>query len=167
VYTQEIVCPSCGKMTNVNVPDSGHTTTPCQRWSCSAKIKVVVDEKGRITEIKDDSCIIATACIEAAGKGDDCRELTVLRAFRDWYLRERPEGTLLIAEYYKVAPVLLRKINSRSNRAIIWQDIFSQIRSAVELIEVGEREAAIACYRGLIENLQVSLSNVPIEVASP
>ena len=154
MYTQEIVCPRCGKMTTVNVPDSGRTTTPCQRAFCSAKIVVEVDEQGRITKIADDSCIIATACFKVVGDADDCRELVVLREFRDWYLRERPEAPASISEYYAIAPVICERINSLPDRAAIWQDVFCHVRRAVDLVESGERDQAIACYRHLLDGLK-------------
>ena len=44
-------------------------------------------------------CFLTSACTEARGLPDDCHELTVLRAFRDGYLRSQPEGEAEIAEY--------------------------------------------------------------------
>ena len=37
-------------------------------------------------------CFLTSACTEARGLPDDCHELTVLRSFRDGYLRSQPEG---------------------------------------------------------------------------
>ena len=44
-------------------------------------------------------CFLTSACTEARGLPDDCHELTVLRSFRDGYLRSQPEGEAEIAEY--------------------------------------------------------------------
>ena len=45
-------------------------------------------------------CFLTSACVEAKGLADDCHELSVLRNFRENYLRTVPEGRREIAEYY-------------------------------------------------------------------
>jgi hypothetical protein len=154
MYTQEIVCPRCGKMTTVNVPDVGSATTPCQRTFCSAKIVISVDKQGKILKIGTDSCIIATACFKVVGDEDDCRELDVLREFRDWYMRERPEAAASISEYYAIAPVICQQINSLPNHAAIWRQVVCDVRRAVDLVESGKRDQAIACYQHLLDGLK-------------
>ena len=52
-------------------------------------------------------CFITTAVCEYYGKADDCRELTILRNYRDSWLRKQPDGELLIQEYYRTAPLLV------------------------------------------------------------
>lgn len=155
MYTQEIVCPRCGKMTAVNVPDTGRATTPCQRAFCSAKIVVVVDEHGRVKSVYDDSsCVIATACLQSTGELEDCRELEVLRRFRDWYIREHPQGGLEISEYYRLAPALCEQISQTSNKTDIWYEILLEVRRTVNLIESGEREKAVAYYQNFFDGLK-------------
>ena len=43
-------------------------------------------------------CFLTSACTEARGLPDDCHELTVLRAFRDGYLRSQPEPCVAMIE---------------------------------------------------------------------
>ena len=53
MYTQEIICPYCGKMTIVNVADTaGKTITPCQRFWCKQKIIVITDNEGKVVTVK-------------------------------------------------------------------------------------------------------------------
>lgn len=52
-------------------------------------------------------CFITTATCAAEGQADDCAELTAFRAFRDGWLRQRPDGPERIAEYYAVAPSIV------------------------------------------------------------
>ena len=51
-------------------------------------------------------CFLTSACTAARGLPDNCRELTVLRAFRDGYMQTLPEGKRDIQEYYRCAPVI-------------------------------------------------------------
>ena len=60
-------------------------------------------------------CFLTSACTEARGLPDDCHELTVLRSFRDGYLRSQPEGEAEIAEYYAVAPKIVDAIRSKAD----------------------------------------------------
>ena len=55
-------------------------------------------------------CFLTSACVEAKGLTDNCRELMVLRTFRDTYLKNRECGCLDICEYYHVAPTIVEKI---------------------------------------------------------
>lgn len=56
-------------------------------------------------------CFITTAVCREEGKPDDCAELTAFRAFRDGYLQSCPDGPALIAEYYKIAPCIVARID--------------------------------------------------------
>jgi|WetSurMetagenome_2_1015567.scaffolds.fasta_scaffold431966_1 hypothetical protein len=63
MYTQEIKCPGCGKLTRVNVCDGeGKAITPCGvKLSnnfflpddyCNTKIVVITDKSGNVIEIR-------------------------------------------------------------------------------------------------------------------
>ena len=52
-------------------------------------------------------CFLTSACVEAKGLPDDCRELTVLRNFRDTYLKASADGQRDVCEYYHVAPMIV------------------------------------------------------------
>ena len=70
-------------------------------------------------------CFITTAVCEAEGKPDDCPELTAFRAFRDGWLKQQPDGQLLIDEYYNIAPGIVTCINLASER----EKRYAQLRS--------------------------------------
>ena len=84
----------------------------------------------------DDSCYITTACIRAKHLPDDCEELTLLRRFRDSYMRSQPGGEEDIRAYYRSAPSLVERINARKDAAQIWSVIYEEmILPCVELIK--------------------------------
>lgn len=109
-----------------------------------------------------EGCFLTTACTQARGLPDDCHELTVLRDFRDSYLRSLPEGIMEIAEYYAVAPNIVQKIYKRADAFSVLDRIYTQlILPCVALIQTGENAKAHRLYREYLESLVQN--NVPPE----
>lgn len=94
------------------------------------------------------SCFLTSACVEAKGLPDDCHELTVLRNFRDTFMKENEEYAPAICEYYHTAPSIVEKINAMPDRMQIYEDIYNDlVLPCVELIEKGENKDAYIKYR--------------------
>jgi hypothetical protein len=104
---------------------------------------------------KKKGCYITTACVAARGLPDDCEELTVLRAFRDGYMRSQADGPEMIAEYYRRAPAIVAAIQARDDAAAIFDRLFEVIRQCVRLIQDGRHPAALELYRTMALRLQV------------
>lgn len=102
------------------------------------------------------NCFLTSACVEAKGLADDCHELTVLRAFRDGYMRSTPECAPDICEYYHVAPGIVEKIRQLPNAIDIFENIYSElVIPCVALIEAGKKHEAYTAYRDYVQNLRV------------
>lgn len=100
-------------------------------------------------------CYLTSACVEAKGLADNCRELTVLRAFRDGYMRTTSTGAADICEYYHTAPVIVEKIKALPNAKEIFDRIYSElVLPCVEMIESGKHEEAYAAYKNYTRKLQ-------------
>lgn len=77
------------------------------------------------TRKEDDGfCIITTAACHVLHKGDDCNELNTLRRFRDMASDENHIIRDLVKEYYRVAPLLLDKINVLPEKEEIYQHLW-------------------------------------------
>lgn len=99
---------------------------------------------------KDSSggCYLTSACVEAKGLADDCRELSTLRRFRDGYLTNAEGGKAEIDEYYRIAPVIVNHIKERPNALAIFDKIYMElVLPCVEMIDAGENERAHQLYR--------------------
>ena len=155
MYTQEIICPYCGKMTRVNVADTkGETITPCQRYWCKRKILVVTNEQGQVVTIeKGERCFLTTACLQAAGLPDNCKELQTLRRFRDEYVSRLPNGSAILSHYYHESPQIIEAISRSSSREAEYSEILSIVRSAVTLIDAGSNSEALSVYSMLVDKL--------------
>lgn len=66
-------------------------------------------------------CYITTAVCEFYGKPDDCHELTQFRKFRDEWLSKQEGGKKLILDYYKDAPSIVKKIDSKEDREKVYR----------------------------------------------
>jgi len=71
-------------------------------------------------------CFITTAVCRYLGKPDNCRELTVFRAFRDGYLRQQHDGEALIDLYYRIAPGIVTAIEFADDPDTVYPAIWQQ-----------------------------------------
>ena len=100
-------------------------------------------------------CFLTSACTEARGLPDDCEELSVLRAFRDGYMKSLPQGQADICKYYHTAPAIVEKIRARPNANEIFDRIYTElVLPCVELILSEKNEEAYTKYRDYVNLLQ-------------
>ncbi len=98
-----------------------------------------------------DGCYITTAVCEELGKPDDCYELTQFRHFRDDWLSFQPDGKELIKLYYKTAPRIVQKIDSRPEKHEIYaylRDTF--LSKCLGFIESGKNEKCKHIYTNMM-----------------
>lgn len=100
-------------------------------------------------------CFLTSACTEAKGLPDDCKELTVLRSFRDGYMKHTENGASEICAYYHFAPLIVEKIKSSAESKTIFEQIYNElVLPCVELIEDQKNEEAHKKYRAYVEMLK-------------
>lgn len=99
-------------------------------------------------------CFLTTACIRARNLPDDCEELTVLRAFRDSYLSENEERKTMVAEYYEIAPVIVKVIQSSPYSLSEFESIYDTIGVCVKLIRREQFQEALEAYRAMVQRLK-------------
>lgn len=118
-------------------------------------VKAVWDNTvGKIFGGGGGGCYITTAICEEFGKADDCYELTAFRKFRDNWLKQQPNGEMLITRYYKTAPQIVDLINKQPNRTAIYQFINENYLSKCLLyIEKGENDKCKNAYIEMMEYL--------------
>jgi hypothetical protein len=132
---------------------------PSQGWfesddSYRDRIASEADEHRGSDDSSSSGCFLTTACTEVAGLADDCTELTVLRQFRDGFLARQPNGHLLIREYYQVAPQIVASIQKSPRRLDILNDVLSDVRVAVKLVQSGQNNTALDCYGKMFARLK-------------
>ena len=123
-------------------------------WDRAAATKEFQYRTG-LDERPSKGCFITTAVCESFGKADDCYELTAFRNFRDKWLALQTDGKILIDEYYEVAPKIVAKINSLSNSAEVYKNIWSEyLQSCLKAIEVGDNSKCKKIYVAMVNSLK-------------
>ena len=85
----------------------------------------------------------------------DCAELTAFRAFRDGWLRQRPDGPERIAEYYAVAPSIVAGVEYCDDAPARYAEIRSRwLGPCYAALQRGEMERCYDTYRDMVQTLQ-------------
>lgn len=104
-------------------------------------------------------CFITTVVCEYFGKSDDCIELNTLRNYRDTWLKNQPDGPMLIAEYYNNAPIIVSKMKTSEQFEeycrYLWNDY---IQPCLRFIEKGELEHCKNRYIEMFRYMQSQFS---------
>lgn len=116
----------------------------------------IENKDGKLNSLTENGgdCFLTSACVQYAGKSDDCVELTTLRRFRDSYMRQTQIGRALIDEYYQVAPKIVQRINTSNKQETYYSYINEVIDRCVNFIENGENEKALTEYRFMTLNFK-------------
>jgi hypothetical protein len=101
-------------------------------------------------------CYITTATFIALNICDDnCYELKKFRWYRDNILSKEPDGPELIKEYYKTAPLIVKRIEETSNRDEIYKQIWANyLKPCLEYLEKKEFNKVKDIYVSMVRNLQ-------------
>ena len=123
--------------------------------------KKAYDEAWRDSHDHEDSkksgCFITSACVRTMGLPDDCEALRVFREFRDNYLKSRPGGEEIIAEYYALAPQIVKAIDHSPDAGQVYSHLFADlVEPVLTLILAGQFEQAISQYRSHVERLRAA-----------
>lgn len=94
------------------------------------------------------------------GLEDNCYQLSILRKYRDDYLTKFQDGANDVEHYYKIAPDIVSKINSSSNKNEILNNIYNQlIIPCISLIENKEFDKAHKFYKNYTLQLEKYFKN--------
>lgn len=98
-------------------------------------------------------CFLTSACCSYKELPDDCYELTTLRKFRDNYLKNIPNGQIMIEEYYSIAPAIVSAIEKQDNKEAIYKEIYATISECVKLIESDKLDETLFVYKKMVADL--------------
>jgi hypothetical protein len=123
-----------------------------ERASCPKCGRVVVGPKAE--QGGGGVCFLTTACVEYAGLPDDCVELQTMRRFRDRYIASLPHGDELLEDYYRTAPIIVRRLKEQGNSATRLEALLAKLRTAVTLINGGHEAEALELCKEELEALK-------------
>ncbi len=105
------------------------------------------------TPKKKSGCFLTTAACHHNGLPDDCRELQVLRRFRDEVLMSTTEGRAMVTHYYRVAPAIAEELSAVEDLDYVW----STVQECIAEIEARNFSGAVLRYREMTEELALRL----------
>lgn len=79
----------------------------------------------------DSSCFITTAVCSSLKKPDDCDELMAMRWLRDKLRVEDSDMSALIEEYYRVAPLVVKKIDNSAEASAVYRQLWEKSISKI------------------------------------
>ena len=126
-------------------------TASCNHYSA----RITAENSGYTGD--DGGCFLTSACVDYIGKGDDCEELTILRDFRDNYMKKSAVGSELVTQYYEVAPKIVESINNSANKEYFYKYIYGVIINCIKLIKENNNEDALSEYKKMVVKLKKEL----------
>lgn len=102
---------------------------------------------------KKSGCFLTTAAVQFKGLPDDCRELQVMRHFRDAYLLTTVQGRQLVERYYETAPEIADRLTESDELQAVWDVILRCVAS----IERGDHAEAVSEYQRMFLRLETRL----------
>ncbi len=100
-------------------------------------------------------CFITSACVGVLGCADDGEELTLLRKFRDTYMRRDCVRCGELREYYEIAPNIVNKINNQNNFYEIYKTIYNEmIAPCIAAIKDSMTDEAYEIYKREYQKLK-------------
>lgn len=106
-------------------------------------------------------CFLTTACCRWRGLPDDCEELTLLRHYRDTYLRDSETGVSAVEHYYRIAPSIAAAIDQDQNARTIYTGIYEVIERCVAAIKRENYDSVFEQYKQMVLELEDWYSRRP------
>lgn len=102
----------------------------------------------------DKGCFITTATCMSLNKGDDCEELMAMRRYRDMSTVKNPLIAELVREYYRIAPVIVKRIDAQPKKAQIYQQLWDKyISKTYACIKREDYDNATKLYVSMVADL--------------
>lgn len=132
------------------------TDVICGRWQESFGARIQASDYASIQSgFKQKLCFVTTAVCRSLRKPGDCREIVLMKRFRDGYFSRSEEGKRLIEEYYDIAPTIVKRIareaDSGEKYLYLWN---TYIKKCVDLIAAEENEQCGRLYRAMMSELK-------------
>jgi hypothetical protein len=132
------------------------TDTICDTWSQHFKNRIqTADYESIQSGFKQKLCFVTTAVCRGLDQPQDCRELVMMKQYRDTYLLGQPDGERLIHEYYDIAPTIVKRIEKEASPEEKYLYLWNHyIRHCVELLEDNRQEQCREVYETMMNELK-------------
>lgn len=132
------------------------TTAICDRWAVSFKNHIQVSDYESIKSgFKQKLCFVTTAVCQGLHKSQDCREITLMKQYRDEYLLSQEDGERVVHEYYDIAPTIVKRIAKEASPEEKYLYLWNYyIKRCVELVQENQNEQCRKLYETMMTELK-------------
>ncbi len=104
---------------------------------------------------KNKLCFVTTAVCTGLHKPPDCRELIMMKRYRDDYLLRQEDGERLIREYYDIAPTIVKRIAKEDDPETVYHFLWDNyISRCIVLLEEEKPEECRDIYTQMMNFLR-------------
>ncbi len=104
---------------------------------------------------KQKLCFVTTAVCCGIHKPQDCREIALMKQYRDEYMFRQADGEALIQEYYDIAPTIVKRIAKEADPEekymYLWNNYISR---CVALVKQQKNEQCRQLYQQMMTELK-------------
>lgn len=104
---------------------------------------------------KQKLCYVTTAVCKSLDKPQDCKEIRLMKTYRDEYLISQTDGAQIIQEYYDIAPTIVKRIEKDGapdeKYRYLWEHY---LKFCIAMIESGQYEECRKTYEQMVEELR-------------
>lgn len=128
----------------------------CGRWQEAFGARIQASDSASIQSgFRQKLCFVTTAVCRGLQKPQDCKEILLMKQFRDGYFAGSAEGKQLTEEYYDIAPTIVKRIAREADPEEKYRYLWSTyIRKCVDYIEEGQNEQCSRLYRSMMAELK-------------
>jgi hypothetical protein len=128
----------------------------CGSWQEAFGARIQASDYASIQAgFKQKLCFVTTAVCRGLQKPQDCKEIKLMKQFRDGYFSESTEGKQLIQEYYDIAPTIVKRISKEADPEekylYLWD---TYIKRCVDYIENDRNEQCGCLYESMMSELK-------------
>lgn len=132
------------------------TDAICGKWSEGFGQQIqAADYESIQSGFRHKLCFVTTAVCQGLQKPQNCREIVLMKHYRDDYLANLEDGDAVIREYYDIAPTIVKRIAREAfpedKYRYLWNTYISK---CVSFVENGEKERCRNLYETMMSELK-------------
>lgn len=132
------------------------TNTICDRWEAAFGARIQASDHEAIKSgFRQKLCFVTTAVCCGLQKPQDCREIMLMKQFRDGYFAGSEDGRSLTQEYYDIAPTIVKRIAKEADPEEKYRYLWNTyIKRCVDYLEKGQNEQCSRLYQSMMQELR-------------
>lgn len=132
------------------------TDAICAKWEEYFGQRIQAADQASIQAgFKHKLCFVTTAVCCGIHKSKDCREIALMKRYRDEYMFRQADGEELVHEYYDIAPTIVKRIAKETSPEDKYMYLWNHyISKCVLLVEQKKNEQCRQLYMKMMSELK-------------